>query len=185
MISLVLSLILTSAHAFDCLPAITLEQFQQTLETTRSTYFPEIPADQLSVTTFESDAYFLQAQPKVKSLVRSGPKRHYKVELNTKLLNCPPSMEALVAILAHELEHVLDYMHWSSVRVVNHGIKYSLSGKVKIKYERETDQKVVERGLSEGLAQYREWVYQWLTKKDLKRKREIYLTPEELRGQDF
>lgn len=91
-------------------------------------------------------------------------------------------MEALEAIMVHELEHVVDYTGWSSARLIKHGAKYSLSMKQKINYERATDNKVLAKGLHEGLAQYREWIYQWLTPKELLSKRRIYLTPEEIRA---
>lgn len=155
-----------------CLPAMTLDHFKSLVQSSKDQYFPELRKVKVSVSTFRSDAYFLQARPNIK--------REYFIQLNLKLLECPPSEEALVAILVHELEHVKDYIGWSSAKLVKHGIVYSASMKVKIAYERQTDRKVLEKGLHSGLAGYREWVYQWLTPRELARKRRIYLTPEEI-----
>ncbi len=170
--------------AQDCAPAMTLEDFKFELESVRSRFFSDIPAEKLGIKTFRSDAYFLQAQPYLSTLVKPRSKRRYNVQLNLKLLDCPPSDLALEAILIHELEHVRDYVNWSSAEIVGHGAKYALSCGKKVSYERATDQKVLELGRGEGLAQYRECVYQWLTPKDLAKKRRIYLTPEEIRGEN-
>jgi hypothetical protein len=152
------------------------------VETTKEQYFPELNKTTIGVTTFSSDAYFLQAQPKIKTLVGNRLKRQYSVQLNLKLLECPPPEDALVAILVHELEHVKDYIGWSSGKILKHGVLYSTSMEVKVAYERQTDRKVLEKGLHEGLAGYREWIYQWLTPEDLANKKRIYLTPEEILG---
>jgi hypothetical protein len=170
------------AFTTQCAPAITMSEFEAVVEKTRADYFSEIPKNNLIITTFTSDKYFLQAQPKALTLLKNRVHRVYEVQLNTRLLKCPPVEEALVAILAHELEHVKDYMNWTSAKIVSYGIKYSLDFDLKVHYERATDQKVLSMGLGEGLALYREWVYQWLTKKQLEQKRKIYLTPEEIRG---
>ncbi len=166
----------------NCAPSITKENVEGLLIETRDIYFPELADVSLRLDTFRSKAYFFQAQPIVKSLTRRRANRRYHVQVNLRLLECPPSMEALQAIMVHELEHVVDYTGWSSARLIKHGAKYSLSMKTKINYERATDHKVLAKGLHEGLAQYREWVYQWLSPKELLSKRRIYLTPEEIRA---
>ena len=170
------------ASIYNCSSPLTLTGFKSILEKTRADYFPEILKEHLIVTTFRSKNYFLQAQPHKSSLLNNRENRIYEVQLNLNMLDCPPDEEALLAILVHELEHVLDYMNWSSGRIVSHGIKYSLDFNFKVNYERATDQKVLTKGLSEGLALYREWVYQWLSKKQLIKKKVIYLTPEEIRN---
>ncbi len=164
---------LAASHE-QCLPAMSLDHFKTLVQSSKDQYFPELRKVNIGVSTFRSDAYFLQAQPNIK--------RQYFIQLNLKLLECPPSEDALVAILVHELEHVKDYIGWSSAKLIKHGIVYSASMKVKIAYERQTDRKVLEKGLHTGLAGYRDWVYQWLTPKELARKRRIYLTPEEILG---
>jgi len=163
-----------------CLPSITIESFTSLMKTTKDQFFPELNNVSINVSTFRSDAYFLQAQPRIKTLVKNRIKRQYSVQLNLKLLECPPREDALKAILVHELEHVKDYTGWSSAKIAKHGAHYSTSMNLKVAYERQTDRKVLEKGLHIGLAGYREWVYQWLTPEELSRKRRIYLTPEEI-----
>ena len=165
-----------------CAPAISFTEFKNIVDETRMEYFPEFETDSLTVTTFHSSAYFLQAQPRLSSLLHQRADRTYEVQLNLRLLDCPPERQALKAILVHELEHVRDYRSMSSAQIISLGMKVSLSFDFKVHYERATDQKVLDQGLLEGLALYREWVYQWLSPKDLVKKRMIYMTPEEIRS---
>lgn len=165
-----------------CAPKMDIGQFNGLLDKTIEQYFPELSSESIGVSTFRSDAYFLQAQPEVKTLISNRRMRKYNVQLNLKLLDCPPDEDSLRAILVHELEHVKDYTKWSSARIALHGIRYSTSLKFRANYERSTDSKVLQKGLNQGLAGYRTWVYQWLTPKEYKRKRFIYLTPEEILG---
>lgn len=165
-----------------CAPKISIDQFTNLLESTIEQFFPELSEESIGVSTFRSDAYFLQAQPVVKTLIGKRGKRKYNVQLNLRLLDCPPSEDALRSILVHELEHVKDYTNWSSAKLAKHGVRYSTSLKFRSRYERATDAKVLEKGLNSGLADYRVWVYQWLSPKELNRKRYIYLTPEEILG---
>lgn len=163
-----------------CLLPITLESFNSILRTTKEQYFPELNKEIIAVTTFRSDDYFLRAHPRIQTLVGNRFKRQYSVQLNLKLLDCPPPEDALVAILVHELEHVKDYIGWSSAKIAEHGFLYSTSMKVQVDYEKQTDRKVLEKGLHLGLAGYREWIYQWLSPEELLKKKKRYLTSEEI-----
>jgi predicted SprT family Zn-dependent metalloprotease len=177
-LSLLLSLSVNASQI--CAPKISLNQFTYLLKKTVNQYFPELVNESIEVSSFRSDAYFLQAQPVVKTIAGKRGNRKYHVQLNLKLLDCPPSEESLQAILVHELEHIKDYTEWSSAKLIKHGMHYSTSLMFRAKYERATDAKVLEKGLNSGLAGYRVWVYQWLSPKELQRKRYIYLTPEEI-----
>ncbi len=169
-----------SIHASEICPEkMTRAEFTELLQETIEQFFPELRDEVVSVSTFKSDAYFLQTLPVLKIPIFRGKKK-YKVELNSRILECPPSKEALRAILVHELEHIQDYSGWSSIRIAQHALHYVTSNKFRASYERATDMKVLEKGLSEGLADYRYWVYRRLSPKELKRKRCYYLTPEEI-----
>jgi hypothetical protein len=180
------SLLAVSVNATEiCAPKMNVNQFTSLLEKTIEQFFPELSKESIGVSTFRSDAYFLQAQPVVETLFGNRENRKYNVQLNLRLLECPPSEESLQSILVHELEHIKDYTNWSSGKIAKHGLHYSTSLEFRAKYERATDAKVLEKGLNSGLAGYRVWVYQWLSPKDLERKRYIYLTPEEILGKSI
>lgn len=168
-----------SASAY-CEPAITLEHFEQLLTHVKDEYYPELKDAPVEVATFTSDAYFLQAQPVKHTLLKKHSKRRYRVELNLKLLECPPTDGALQAILAHELQHVVDYEHKSATGVIGHGLKFVLNKNFREDYERETDLKTMQRGFAQGLKLYRHWVYQWLNPKQLETKKRYYFTPDEI-----
>ena len=121
MIILITLLLSWAAQASECRP-MTLESFTQRVESVKVHYFPEFRDLRLVVTTFRSDAYFLQAQPRIKTLFKKKSRRVYEVQLNTKLLDCPPTPAGLEAILVHELEHIRDFTGWSSARIIRHGV---------------------------------------------------------------
>lgn len=171
---------LSSLFAQNCLPPLSLEEFDSLLSETQKNYFPELANSKIKVSTFDSDAYFLQAQPEIKTILKKSSKRTYEVQLNLRLLACPPETSALQAILVHELEHVKDYENWSSIKIVSHALKYATNKQFRTKYERETDLETMQKGFSQGLIGYRFWVYQWLTPKQLKIKQRYYFTPEEI-----
>lgn len=156
------------------------ESFMALVEEVKQNYFPALHQVKILVSTFSSEAYFLQAQPIAISLLGARSKRRYQVQLNLKLLECPPAISALEAILVHELEHVVDYQPMSASKVAAHGLRYLMNTKFKRHYERSTDCKVLERGLHQGLSDYRKWVYQWLNPGEVRTKRRLYLTPEEI-----
>lgn len=179
----ILFLLMTHVHASpNCLPEISIDDFKAQLQNVRAEFFPELADETIKVVTFRSDAYFLQAQPAVRSLIGKREKRKYNIRLNLKLLECPPDKESLEAILVHELEHVKDYTGWSASKILSHGVKYMSSLQFKADYEHATDRKVLQKQLNIGLAGYRVWVYGKLDSKDYERKRIIYLTPEEILG---
>ena len=163
-----------------CFPTIKREDFQRLVKEVKESHFPELEKTQVGISTFTSDAYFLQTQPVIKTLSEKTQNRQYNIELNTRLLDCPPSPEALEAILVHEFEHILDYTTWSSLKIISHGMHYALSCDFKVSYERATDRKVLTKGLHQGLIEYRKWVYQWLSPEELVMKKAMYLTPEEI-----
>lgn len=163
-----------------CSRPISREEFDLIFQATRDKFFPELKGVNIEVVTFKANSYFLKVRPVVKTLLNKRKNRSYQILLNNNLLKCPPSMEGLEAILVHELEHIVDFTHWSPSRIIKHGTHYFLSCNKRIGYERATDLKVLKKGLGEGLMHYRLWIYQWLTPKDLYLKRLIYITPEEI-----
>jgi hypothetical protein len=166
--------------AQSCAGKIGFDEFSQLVKQVQSRHFPQIPLESVVVTTFEAEDYFLQAQPSVRTLIKNPEKRSYEIQLNLRLLTCSPGEEALEAILVHEFEHVMDYTQWSSAKILKHGLRYIRSDSFRARYERETDEKTLRRGLGQGLKQYREWIYQWLTPEQLETKKRFYYSPEEI-----
>jgi len=144
-----------------------------------SRFFPGLLSRSIEVKEFSSDAYFLQAKPKISTLIGQREKRKYFIEINKKLYECSPGKIALEGIIAHELTHINDYDSMSVPQIIGLAAKYT-SKRARAEYERNTDRHVVQEGLGEGLIEYRNWIYQQLSPNELKLKRFYYLTPEEI-----
>lgn len=175
-----LFLLTFNAFAHECLPPITRSDFAQIVNHTKETYFPDLHHLNISIKEFKSDAYFLQAQPDLKTVMKKASLRRYFVEVNPKIFACPPTHDALEAILIHEFEHIRDYNVRSSVEIGILGAKYGLSKKYRTKYERQTDEKALYQGFGPGLIQYRLWIYAQLTPEQIRVKKRYYFTPEEI-----
>lgn len=146
-----------------------------------SDYFPSLNEDykdnRIKMREFTNDQYFMKTFFKLGHVLKD--KRIYFVDINTKLYSCSPTKEALVAILAHELKHIDDYKNLKSFGLIKLGLKM-VRKKPRSKYERETDYFVMELGLANGIKEYRNWIYDQLTEKALKKKKCYYYTPEEI-----
>lgn len=133
--------------------------------------------NRIKIREFENDSYFLKTFFKLGHILKE--KRMYFLDLNKKLYECAPPKSALIAILAHELKHIQDYKDSSSLQLIRLGIKM-IGKRSRSKYERATDFHVMQEGMSEGIREYRLWIYKRLTKKSLRKKKCFYFTPEEI-----
>lgn len=55
-----------------CYPQISRQEFEKTVQDVRKIYFPILKDMETSVSTFSSNAYFLQAQPVIKTLFKNA-----------------------------------------------------------------------------------------------------------------
>lgn len=108
-----------------------------------------------------------------------GMERRYIIRANSAIFSGDePPIGATTAILAHELQHVLDYTAMSGDELVDFALEYS-EGDIST-YERATDEAVLERGCATGLKAYREWLYEQIDAEAEAAKRRDYYTPEEI-----
>lgn len=149
--------------------------------TTQKQFFPQLSEYNVQLLSFRGkrDTYFYTDVDRV---FRSRKNRIYKVYYDLRILESPPSREALQAILAHELQHISDYTKFSFWNLAMLLMRYEVLGDEKFicRFERNTDRLVISLGLGEALADYRQWLYARLDKKYLKRKRQRYLQPHEI-----
>lgn len=131
----------------------------------------------LRIKSLKSNAYFLATG--VKGYLRRIPFRTYILKVNEDLFKCAPTEKAMKAILAHELTHILDYTTGNRFNMLSFGLKYITNGP---KVEKGTDLRVLRLGYTNGIKEYRNWVYSKLTPRQLKIKRKRYITPEEVDG---
>lgn len=103
-------------------------------------------------------------------------KDQFTIYMNQNIAEALPiHYQAVEAIIAHELFHIVDYATKGVFALILLGLTYGAA------YERETDFRVVKLGYTEGLIAYRQWLYNLLPdEKALEKKRKFYLTPEEM-----
>ncbi len=138
-------------------------------------YFKILENINISLKEMDSNSYYLATG--ILDKLNPPKERRYIIKINNKLFDCAPTERAMKAILAHELVHILDYIEGSRFNLLSFGARYVISG---AKIERATDYRVFQLGLAVGIKEYRQWVYQLLSPKDLKVKRKRYYTPEEI-----
>lgn len=142
--------------------------------------FPELQDVKLVIKYFKSDAYYLATWIKPLHIFKKPSEREYILKINKSLFTCPPPPKALKAIMAHELQHIRDYTHMKAIKLLGLLKDMALSKKKRAKYERATDESVMEMGYARGIKGYRLWIYPLLSPKDLETKKRFYWTPDEV-----
>ena len=140
--------------------------------------FPELRGVDIAVEEIRSKSDFFTSGYDPETVLKKGPSRSYRVYVNPRLFQSPPSESAIQAALAHELTHILDYTRLSAVALEKFTLKYATGDNSK--YERATDQVALERGYGCGLIEYRRWLYAHVSPATEAAKRRDYLTPEEI-----
>ncbi len=142
--------------------------------------FPELSRAQVLLYQLRSQSDFFVSGLDYGTMLKKGPTRTYIVYVNPRLFESPPSADAIRAVLAHELSHLVDYSRLSSPGIVKFVSRYL--SRTPAHYERDTDLHAMERGYACGLAEYREWLYRRVSPKVRVTKETNYLTPEEIRA---
>ncbi len=140
---------------------------------------PSLLKEKIKIDLFsiDSDEFFMISNFKLGRVVG---KHRYRIGINPKIFALDIPRNALYAVIAHELEHTVDYARKSFLTgVVPIGIKVLLK-KYRYRYERQTDLKTVLKGYGDGLIAYKRWQYRLLSSKDLVIKQKNYLTPGEI-----
>lgn len=109
--------------------------------------------------------------------------KHYVIVFNdnkstTGILLSQVPLNAQVALIAHELAHVVDFKTRNFLGMASWGISY-LSAKQRTKIEKSADEMVIKRGLGMELYDWIDYVLNHSTadKQYLEMKRKIYLSP--------
>lgn len=132
---------------------------------------------------------FMQAQPKVNSLLKSKKNRSYLVFINEKFsiedevfdITTVPS-KVLIGWIGHELGHIMDYRERSAADLVWFGIKYLTSKNYIQEAERAADTYAVNHGLGEEIIATKNFIINHSKLSDTYKNRiqELYLSPEEI-----
>jgi len=148
---------------------------EQLLNEVRAASFPELTRVNISIRPLQDDSVFFAAQFRAIPFL-FGARMRFVIRSNPKA--AVASDDALRAVLAHELCHVLYYARGKRVRLL--GLARLLSGSYRSRFERSTDLEAIKRGYGAGLKEYRLWLYGAVPAKSLAGKRKDYLSPEEI-----
>lgn len=113
-----------------------------------------------------------------------GTTRQYTVHYDPLLLREPPTPNALLAALTHELGHISDYVEMDSDELIEFALWYGTQDPMTSDglrdYERETDEVSLANGCADGLSDFRLWIAERATPEILAEKTRNYYTPEEI-----
>lgn len=128
----------------------------------------------------------MAAIPKGLNVFRRKGKRKYCIKFNDY-----PSAEiqadsipfnAQIGVIGHELANIVEYETKSSLAIIAIGLKY-WNKKFKRKFEKATDQRTIEHGLGWQCYDFAVFAFQYknASAKYLKHKKDIYMSPEEIK----
>jgi len=145
-----------------------------------SALFPTLEGVSIELDPISSTTAFFQANVRLDTIAEPPRERVYLVQYSEEMFALAPPSDGVVAILAHELVHVSDYVGMDTEALGAFAIEYA-TGDVSA-YERATDEGALERGCAAGLIAYREWLYGVVDEETRAEKERDYYTPEEIRA---
>ncbi len=139
--------------------------------------YPELKKAKINVRIFESNANYFQSQFSLTRFL-TCQKLRYNLYVNPEVFNKNAPEEAIRAIIAHELAHVLYYSERNRFELI--GLISLIDKSFTARFERRADLETIARGYGEGLIKYRRWLYQNIPVKNVDEKKRDYFSPEEI-----
>lgn len=141
--------------------------------------FPELrqawALGRIRFSSFDYPGYFLRVR--IDSGTFNSKARNYRIELNPHLFDSPPSIGALEGILAHELVHLTHLENASIFGLAQTGLELVVCPNHR---ERSVDLEAFRRGYALGIRDFRVWMFDQLSPRQLKTKQRRYFTPAEI-----
>ena len=137
--------------------------------------YPELKKAKINVRIFESNANYFQSQFSLTRFL-TCQKLRYNLYVNPEVFNKNAPEEAIRAIIAHELAHVLYYSERNRFELI--GLVSLIDKSFTARFERRADLEAIARGYGEGLIKYRRWLYQNIPVKNVDEKKRNYFSPE-------
>jgi hypothetical protein len=141
------------------------------------TSYPELVGTSIEVKPFVSRSDYFQSRFSIGAFL-TRRQMQYILRVNPAIedRDCPET--AIRAIVAHELAHMLSFKRRNRLALL--GLIRLASADNTREFERRTDLLAISRGYSEGLKEYRRWLYRNVPKQSLPEKYRDYFSPEEL-----
>ncbi|WP_335966671.1 hypothetical protein [Galbibacter sp. PAP.153] len=153
-------------------------------------YFPELNGVSIKFRFKDKlQRSFMQAQPDFKSLWKPKGKRsyyifisnHFNIEGEKFSINNVPE-DVVIGWIGHELGHIVDYLHRSSLNLFFFGIKYVFIGKHIRTAEKTADMYAVSHGMGDYIMKTKNFIlnHTSLSEKYKARIKRLYLSPEDI-----
>ncbi len=170
-ILVLLSLIITCIHAQN------LNWARQTVDRVEADSFPELRGADIRVHLFQSKSDYFKSRFAIPQFFFRR-KMQYIVFVNPEVRSRHAPGDAVTAVIAHELEHIVQFRNGNRLRLL--GLVRLVSKRYTARFEKETDLRTVAKGFGEGLREYRVWLYLNIPPDQIKAKKRNYLTPDEI-----
>jgi hypothetical protein len=102
----------------------------------------------------------------------------YVIRVNSGATLLTASEDARRAIVAHELAHLAYYAKGNRLHLL--GLLRFPGKGFRERFEKRADAEALMRGYSQGLKQYRIWLYEHVPQSSLREKKRDYLSPDEI-----
>ena len=130
----------------------------------------------------------MATRPALREIFNSKRKRHFKIFINNNARKLPGALlkdlpfNAQVGIIAHEFEHVKEYLHNTCFDLVYTGLAYVCSKDFKARYERKTEMNTIRKGFGWQVVAFSKHLFKksGVSSAYLKYKRAFYFSPEDL-----
>jgi hypothetical protein len=154
-----------------------VERTRRIVDEVRAASYPELRGADIQVRAFESRSDYFRSRFDYRRYLAPTSMR-YVVFVNPRVYRLGAPDDAVRAIVAHELAHVLFYRQRSRLHLLGL-VRLSGSG-YRQRFERRADLVALSRGYGDGLKAYRAWLYAHVPAKSLDEKRRDYFSPDEI-----
>lgn len=140
--------------------------------------YPELSKARIKIKTFDSRADYFRSRFSFSRFL-TFRRLNYLILVNLRIFGktAPPD-EAVRAIIAHELAHIVYYERHNRFELL--GLIGLLTNSRAARFERGADLEAIRRGYGAGLKEYRRWLYQNIPTRNLHAKKRDYFSPEEI-----
>ena len=139
--------------------------------------YPELKTAKIEIKPFASDSNYFKSQFSIPRFL-TFRKISYVIFVNPEVFRRTAPDDAVRAILAHELAHILYYQRKNRFELI--GLAALADKSFTAKFERRADLEAIKRGYGSGLKSYREWLYQNIEPKTVEAKKRDYFSPAEI-----
>ncbi len=155
-----------------------VDELRILLNEVRSNLYPQLDGVRIDLEPIVSETVYFNAAFDPANVEMPPRERRYIIGYNRRLFDAPPSYAAVVAVLAHELKHVLDYTEMDTEALIEFALWYMREDIAE--YERATDEHALIVGCALALREFRVWLYDHIPPDAVEEKRRCYYTPEEI-----